>query len=206
LGVRFTADSTSISSEGEKGIDRFKVKRSAEPARSSETSIEELEKGLLIDEHALDEALLRQPDAFYRVSKRLAIAISERDYAKQALEEEEARADAHIRESAALESKGDKKEKLTGPEVKALVALDKDVLRASKQLLHLRAQVGMWQALKEAFNQRSYALKDLVTLHAMGYFGETGNSRATNLLKDREAANNKEEMRRARERARHERR
>lgn len=129
-------------------------------------SIEALEQGLQIDEHALDDALIHHPDMFYRVSKHLALVTSQRDAKKQELTEEEAKADGDIRETSLRH-----KDKTTDTAVKQLVKIDKDVVRVARELLDLNRQVGMWTALKEAFQARSYVLKDLVNLYIANYYG-----------------------------------
>lgn len=152
------------------------------------TPIAELEKAMQIDPHALDEALIRQPDAFYRVSQRLALMLSKRDAAKQGLQELEAEVDRDIRKSSALAEI-----KSSEAQIKSLVRLDRDVKAAERELLDLNRDVAQWQALKEGFQQRSYVLKDLVSLHVANYFGDSTNSRAINHAKDRQV----EEVRRA---------
>jgi hypothetical protein len=121
-------------------------------------TVADLEEALAIDEHALDEALIRQPDAFYRVSKMLAVMASRRDAAKQALQEEEAYADERARSSIP------DGEKVTETSIKSLVRLDKQVLTANDKLLKLSRETALLQALKEAFQQRSYVMKDLGSL------------------------------------------
>src|SRR4051812_37664570 len=126
----------------------------------------ELESGLLIEEHALDEALASQADCFYHVSKELAELISLRDFAKSHLADTEAKISITIRSS--LQGK-DKKP--TEGEINAKVRTSKFVMEANKNLLDLQRKVGSYSALKESFEQRSYALNKLVELYSAGYFG-----------------------------------
>ncbi len=67
------------------------------------TDIKNLESKLVIDEHALDVALRDHPDTFYRVAMELALAISNRDEAKQDLEEMESEVDMELRKDAAAQ-------------------------------------------------------------------------------------------------------
>lgn len=127
--------------------------------------IEELEQGLEIDEHALDEALQRQPDLFYRVSKQLAIMTSRRDAAKQAIQNAEAEVELEIRQNL-----GKRDEKLTDKAVAARVRNSGKVKKAMASYLVLNGAVMQFTALKEAFQQRSYALKSLADLHMASYF------------------------------------
>lgn len=125
----------------------------------------ELEDALRIDEHALEEALRDQPPLFYRVSKAYALEISRRDAAKQALQDAEARADLAVRESAQAEDR-----KVTEGEVRATVQTEGGVLEARDRMNRLSESVGKLAALKEAFQQRSYALKDLAGLYIANYY------------------------------------
>jgi hypothetical protein len=136
----------------------------------------------------LDEALIRQPDAFYRVSKKLAIMASRRDAAKQALQEEEAYADERARSSIP------DGEKVTETSIKSLVRLDKKVLDANDTLLKLSRETALLQALKEAFQQRSYVMKDLVSLYVANYFGDASGGRSETQLRTRRAEENRTAM------------
>jgi hypothetical protein len=129
--------------------------------------LEELEKGLRIDPDALDEALQDQPQSFYAVSKELVLLLSRRDAAKQALQIVEAEVDAEIRRSLSKEEK-----RVTEKEIETRRVVHKDVQQASDELLELNKQAAQYQALKEAFQQRSYVLKDLVGLALSNYYGE----------------------------------
>lgn len=133
------------------------------------TPIAELEKGLRIDENALDEAHLQHADAFYRVSKQLAYLVSQRDAAKQAVEDEEAEADQRIRLDAV--SVEDPKAKITAVEIAALIRLEPSVKKARNRYLSLNGSVNELSALKEAFQQRSYMLSGLTSLYSANYFG-----------------------------------
>lgn len=129
--------------------------------------LESLERGLTINEHALEEASRDQPEFFYRVSKELAMLISRRDEAKQDLAAIEAEVDLDIRREAS-----DNNEKTTEGEVAARRRVDKRVVAAQANLNYFSGWVGQYAALKEAFQQRSYALNHLIELHLSSYFGE----------------------------------
>lgn len=167
---------------------REQLKRTSSPAS---TTLEELETGLRIDEHALDDALVNHPDMFYRVSKQLAMLVSQRDAKKQELAEEEAKADGDIRETALKH-----KDKTTDTAVKQLIRLDKDVVRVSRELIDLNRQVGSWTALKEAFQARSYVLKDLVSLYIANYYtGNQDGGASGRALRNHNASHVRDELR-----------
>lgn len=163
----------------------------------NEPSISELENGLRIDEHALEQAWIGQPETFYRVAKRLQLLISQRDAAKQNAAETEARADLEIRETA-----GRQNEKVTESEVKALVKLDKDVAKASNELLDLQRQLGALSALKESFEQRGKALDGLTKLYLANYYGANtdGSNAARSMLRNDAASHTREVLNERRKR------
>jgi translation elongation factor EF-Ts len=148
-----------------------------------------LERDLAIDRNALDEALLTQPDLFYRASKKLAELISQRDAAKQDISEAEAEADKDIRSE--IEEAGTK---ITEKEVESRKRIHPEVSASIKTYLNLNLSVGQFTALVDAFKQRSYVLKSLSDLHISGYFGDAINSnQRAEIVKDKMA-----EKRRAR--------
>lgn len=137
-------------------------------AASPDTSWEEeMAGGIRIDPHALDECLIQQPDLFYRVSQKLALTISQRDAAKDELKVIESEVDEVIRADAEQEEK-----KMSETAIKAAVIVHADVKAQQRHLNDLNAQVGQLGALKEAYMQRSYALKELVSLYLANYYGD----------------------------------
>jgi hypothetical protein len=150
--------------------------------RSEVDEIEEMSEGLRIDKNALDDALLQQPQLFYSVSEKLALAISRRDAAKNELELIEAEVDSTIR----LRMRDDGI-KTTEKEIEAEKVQHKDVQGAEANLIHLTHQAARWQALQSALSQRSYVLKDLVALHLRAYYSSeaAGASSREQLYDDR---------------------
>lgn len=160
-------------------------------------SIIDLEEGLRIDEHELDQAWVGQPETFYRVAKRYQLFISQRDAKKQELAEVEARADLEIRETAAKQN-----EKVTETEVKGLVRLDRDVARVAGELLGLMRQLGSLSALKEAFEQRGKALDGLTKLYLANYYGANtdGSNAARSMLREGSSNRVREQLKGRRQR------
>jgi len=145
-----------------------RVKRN-EPARN-EFSIEELEQGLLIDREDLETVAAEHAELFWRVADRVEILISLRDAAKTELTEIEAEEELRYRASIPSD------EKVREGEVTANVLLHKRVKAAKERLHKLNADLGRWKALKESFEQRSYALNHMVELHMRKYYGEISRS------------------------------
>lgn len=144
--------------------------------------IESCEENLQIDEHGLEEALQSQVTSYYEVSKRMSLEISRRDAAKQYLKSVEARVDAQIRRKAK-----DDGEKITEPGVEARRISDEEVLAATHVLMDAEARVRDITALKEAFSQRSYVLKDMVSLWISNYYGGSEDERANKSVRSMNA-------------------
>lgn len=142
----------------------------------------ELEQALCIDEYALEQALREQPQLFYRVGAAYAMEISRRDAAKQALQDAEAESDLGVRRVAQEEER-----KITEGEVRAMVQIDGGVVRARARLNQLSESVGRLAALKEAFQQRSYALKDLAGLYVANYYTASENNAAGGVVRQQSA-------------------
>jgi hypothetical protein len=132
-----------------------------------EPTLEELDARLTINEHKLEEEAAIQPDMFYRVAKRLALEISRRDAAKQGLEDVEARVDVDIRRMMEQDEA-----KITEKAIDSQKRLHPKVKEARQLLLDATQTVGEWGALREAYQQRSYAIAHLVDLYIRNYYGE----------------------------------
>jgi hypothetical protein len=148
----------------------------------------ELEAGLKIDPHALEHVCRDHPELFYHVAKRLALLISQRDEAKQKLKELCAEVDAEIRQEA-----HETNQKLREGDIESQVLLTPAVQDANKQLADYEKELGEMLALKEAYQSRSFALRDLVQLHLANYYGSdmerpTGNMRGVHVEQNKQKA------------------
>lgn len=143
---------------------------------------DELQRGLIIDENKLEEACRDQPDKFWHVAKALALAVSRRDAAQDALKDEEADTDIEYRATAAKAG-----EKTTEAEIKNAVRQSKSVRALREQLAEFDRQVNLLEALKESWSQRSYALKELVQLHISSYYGDVDQQNSERILRHRDA-------------------
>lgn len=129
--------------------------------------LEELRKKLLIDEHALELELKNYPALIDEVGQACVLAISDRDEAKEDLDEVQAVVDAQIRRNAAIAD-----EKITEKEVESQKKLNAKVKAANQNFLDLKLEAAQWGVLKEAFDKRSYALSKLVDLYIANYYSE----------------------------------
>ena len=128
-------------------------------------NLKQLEDKLKIDQHALDIALREHPDLFYQVASELALAISNRDEAKQDLDQIEAQVDSELRRAAAISE-----DKVTEKAIESNKNTDKRVIAANDKFLEERYNAAKWTALKDAYEQRSYALSKLVDLFLANYY------------------------------------
>jgi hypothetical protein len=120
------------------------------------TSREELREALIIDDDDLDKCLVEQPSLFYSAAEASSLADSKRDTVKLELKELKAQLDQDIRRKAIEDEEKLSETQLTNriitlPVVKAL----------ERKLLALSKEAADCSALKESYEQRSYALKDL---------------------------------------------
>jgi len=157
-------------------------------------NITQLEDKLKIDQHSLDVALREHPALFYEVATELALAISNRDESKQDLEQIEAKVDMDLRADAAKIGA-----KTTEKEIESNKKVDKEVVSANEKFLAERYNAAKWTALREAYEQRSYALSKLVDLYLANYYSDQQDKKtgATDFRTAR-ANNVKEENRRKR--------
>lgn len=129
--------------------------------------IEEIKQRLQIDKQVLDDEIMRQPGLFYTVSEQLTTALAERDAAKENLDIVNAELDAKWRKN--LQSQP----KLTEKVVNNHVVMDPDHEVAFAEYLMFKSKADKLQALKDAFQQRSYMLKALVALYAANYYEDS---------------------------------
>lgn len=150
---------------------------------------EELKAGLRFSKNDLDSALIEQPVLFHRVSEEFAKAVSRRDEARNEREAVRARLDAVIRRQYAKDSA-----KLTEAQLTAMIQGEEDFIEAQDNYSKLGHAADRWQALKEAFQQRSYVLKDMVQLYSANYYGDLVGSGARASAKERDYDNAREQL------------
>ncbi len=127
--------------------------------------IDTLKEGLRINKAALDDELVRQPFLFFDVAERLTEANAHRD----ALKEELARVDAEVAASV-REDYAKAKVRATDATVLSEVMQDPKHQRASAKYLAAKRDADLMAALKDAFHQRGYMLRDLASLYVSSYF------------------------------------
>lgn len=124
----------------------------------------DLHKHLEIDKTALDDEVIRQPSLFYMVSEQLIEASAIRDAAKEALATVDAELDAKWRKKLNTGAKA------TDKAVLSHVQTSQEHADAFDAYLVAKAEADKLLVLKESFQQRSYMLRDLVSLYTANYF------------------------------------
>lgn len=114
---------------------------------------------LAIDTTALDECLMQQPEVYHHVSERYVWAVGARDTKKLDLEEMTTELDIMLREKA--QETG---EKFTETSLANRIKGYPKIKKLTREYLAAKQEADSWAALKESFQQRSHALRDLVAL------------------------------------------
>lgn len=128
-------------------------------ARDARDELDRYRDELEIDEAALSDCLVSQPQLYYHVTMGYARAAADVDASKLDLDELRAETDRRIREEAAAEE-----EKITEALVQQRVKLDDGIRDAERSHASARTRAALWQAMRDAFQQRSFMLRELVAL------------------------------------------
>lgn len=120
----------------------------------------DLRERIHFDRHALDEAIEEQSGLFLQVSEAFTLAVSRRDAAKSAMEQEFARACGRAR----------REEKKTEAAVKEAAQLDKKFLETEGEYLTAKQEADMASTLRESFDMRGRMLREMAQLYIAGYF------------------------------------
>lgn len=121
--------------------------------------MDRLRGSLAIDRDAIGECLIEQPQLYYDVASGHAESAARRDALKLETEEAQAGVDQRIRADAA--GRGDK---ITEAAIQQQLRLDISVADLARRGLAAREETDRWAALKEAYQQRSFMLRELVAL------------------------------------------
>ena len=127
--------------------------------------INELRDLLEIDKHSLDDEIVKQPSLFFRVSEAFAEAVAERDGCEEELETIDAELDGEIRRELDR-----KTTKYTEAMVKNAIKTHDRHGPAFDTYILAKTRADKLQALKEAFQQRGYMLRDLASLYVASYY------------------------------------
>lgn len=130
--------------------------------------LDEYAEFLLIDKFNLDTCLIEQGSVYYNVGIAYTNAVSAKDYTKAELDRAKADADKTIRQQAAEES-----ERVTEAQVANRILEDHLYRKAHDDFLEWKTISDKWLVLKESFEQRGYALRELCHLWVSNYYADT---------------------------------
>lgn len=139
---------------------------------------QELKKALAIDKYSLDDEIIRQPSLFFMVAEAHTTAAAMRDALKEKLAQLDASLYGKIR--IKLENEGSK---FTEAYIKNEIEIAPKRVKASRAYLESKEQTDKLLALKEAFAQRNYMIRDLCNLYVTGYF-ESNSIKQNTEMKD----------------------
>lgn len=131
-------------------------------------NIDEFRKYLEIDRSSLDDEVRRHASLLFKVSEAMVEAIAKRDYFKEHLASMDAKIDQELR--ADFEDKGDK---YTESQIKSLILTDKERCGVNAKLLEAKAEADKLIALKDAFHQRGYMIRDLCSLYVANFYEDS---------------------------------
>lgn len=155
-------------------------------------TLADLQQQLAIDKSVLDDEVVRQPVLFYTISEMLTEALAERDGAKEDLSSVDADLDGEGRKKLAKLF-----DKVTEQMVKNYVQTSAAHESAFNAYLDAKTKADKLLALKEAFQQRSYMLRDLVSLYSANYY-ETSSMKPTQAQEASHYASNRARISNAR--------
>lgn len=148
-----------------------------------ELALDNLRKSLKIDKDALDDELVEQPTLFLLAADAASLAMSRRDEAKAELDQTYAVVCDTIRTEAVA-----KNEKMTEAKLEAQAKQNKDFVEATDKWLRLKKKSDDASNLKESYDQRGKAMKELVALFIGGYWQVSGASGSKRRFDNDEAA------------------
>ena len=135
---------------------------------------EDLRKYLVLDKHAQDDELIQQASLLHKASEAYEKAIFNRDNMKEILARTDAEIDAFIR---------GEDEKATEAKIKNKIITDPDHISAFQEYIIAKLEAGKLAALKDAFKERGYMVRELCGLYLSNYF-EQDSVRATITTED----------------------
>jgi hypothetical protein len=130
--------------------------------------IDEFKALLAINKATLDDEVSKQPMLYFEVSEAYVDAAAVRDACKEELTSIDATLDGEVR--LAL---GRKEEKVTEAMVKNAVQTHQKHQDAFDTYMSAKNKADLLAALKDAFSQRSYMLRDLIQLYMTSYYEKT---------------------------------
>lgn len=136
----------------------------AKKEQTNEEFIAEYEELLRIDQNDLDNAVIEHPELYWHVCRRYKEALSQRDMAKDELKSVDAR--LYNLHKQTIEDSG---ARATEALVNAAVESDGDHISYREEYRDWCLETDLLESLKAAYEQRSYAMRELVELYCVNY-------------------------------------
>jgi len=130
--------------------------------------IDKLKQLLAINKNSLDDEISRQPMLFYEVAEACVAAAAERDARKEDLATIDAELDGLSR---TLLSR--REEKVTEAMVKNTIQTNAKHEAAFNAYMQAKTESDLLSAMKDAFGQRGYMLRDMAQLYVASYFEQS---------------------------------
>ena len=156
--------------------------------------IDEYHDMLQIDPVRLDDHLIEQPSIFHSVCDAYAVEQSVRDRAKEDVKL--IYSELYLSIKKRMDKRG---RKMTEAALEAEIRSHPKHAEVVNWLLEVDGNLARWGALKDAFAQRQYMLRDMVGLHVTGYFVDSSVS-DRQVYGERRRALGRERLARGRER------
>lgn len=153
-------------------------------AQKSEEEKLDFEKDISINKYKLDEECLSHSSLYSRYASAQASAKTGVTRAKDNLELVEAERNIAIRKELA-----DKKEKVTEATVNSILIMDKEVIRAKREVREAEDVYAKLCVAVQAFEHRKSELDNLVKLYCAGYYSTPTSSSETRKNINEQTAN-----------------
>ena len=151
-------------------------------------NLETLQEGLMVDKDSLDDEFISHPSNFYTIAAAYETAIMARDSCKIDIEQTEAELYIQFNRKAE-EQEG----RVTDTSIKRQVTSSKRMIELEKTYLRLKEKAGKLGAMKEAYQQKGYALNKLADLYIANYFTTESGGKQRSEAKDNIAERNRKE-------------
>jgi len=138
-------------------------------------NVDDYRAALQIDQHRLDDMLMQQPVIQQTISEMAAEVVSMRDAAKERLVRVDAQVAKVLRNRIMIEEG-----KVSETRVDKEVPLTREHKEAHHVYNELCALAAQWDALKDTVRNRSFVIRDLVSLYTANFFTDTSFRSPTN--------------------------
>lgn len=138
-------------------------------------NVDDYRAALQIDQHRLDDMLMQQPIIQQTISELAVEVVSMRDAAKERLSRVDAQVAKVLRNRIMIEEG-----KVSETRVDKEIPLTREHKEAHHVYNELCALAAQWEALRDTVRNRSFVIRDLVSLYTSNFFTDTSFRSPTN--------------------------